>query len=331
MTIAVVLLDGMRSFDLAAVLEVFADDGRRGGVVDEVRLVSPRAGVVLEHGLTVSARPLADLAGAELVLVPGFADVARWLAAPDAREREVADALRAAHAAGAQLASLCTGAFLLARTGLLDGVAATTHWRHASLLAELHPAVRVDPHVLYTHDEGRRLWTSAGVAAGVDLCLALVADRHGSAAAADVARSMVLPAVRSGGQAQYVPARYGQHETRSGGLVALQDLVRRDLGRAWTLAELASAARTSPRSLQRRFGDLLGMSPSQWLVQERLTAARELLEGSVLGVEQVAQRVGFGSSDLFRKHFAAQLGVSPSRYREAFALRAAVGPRARRS
>ncbi len=322
MTIAVVLLDGMRSFDLAAVLEVFADDGRRGIAVEEVRLVSPREAVVLEHGLTVRTRPLAEMSGADLVLVPGLADVTAWLAAPDASEGEVADALRAAHASGAQLASLCTGAFLLARTGLLDGVAATTHWRYASLLAERHPAVRVNPDVLYTHDAGCRLWTSAGVTAGVDLCLALLADRRGSAVAAGVARSMVLPAVRGGGQAQYVPARHERHEAASGELESLRDAVRRDLARGWTLADLARAARTSPRSLQRRFSAFVGMSPSQWLVQERLTAARELLEGSRLGVEQIAHRVGFGSSDLFRKHFVAHLGVSPSRYRESFALRA---------
>ncbi len=321
MRVAIVLLDTMRSFDVAAALEVFADDRSSRGVPrDEVRCVSPRGTVVLEHGLTLAAQGLDRALDADLVLVPGFADIGAALASFEAPEvRSVLATLVAAHERGAQLASMCTGAFLLARSGLLDGMRTTTHWRYAGLLRDLHPRVLVDPDVLFTHDAGRRLWTSAGVTAGIDLCLAMLAEQHGTAAAATVARSMVLPAARGGGQAQYVPPRYRAEESSAGEIEQLRALVHRELDRAWTLEELARAVGRSPRSLQRRFARSVGTTPSQWLTGERVTAARELLEGTVLTVEQIAHRVGFGSADLMRKHFAARLGVAPTRYRQSFA------------
>jgi transcriptional regulator GlxA family with amidase domain len=195
---------------------------------------------------------------------------------------------------------------------------ATTHWRYCELLQRRHGRIRVDPTVLYTHDAERRLWTSAGVTAGIDLALAIVAAHHGASVAAEIARSMVLSAGRRGGQAQYVPVRYRAHEALGTVLDELREHVRQHLTRPWTLGELSALAHTSPRTLQRRFASRTGMSMSRWLIDERLTAARELLESTTLTIEQIAQRVGFASADLLRKHFAARFGTPPSRYREAF-------------
>lgn len=203
MRVAVLLLQGMRSFDVAVALEVFAGDRTARGVPhDDVVVVASQAEVVLEHGMRLPARPLSAVAGAELVLVPGSSDLPCLLDALDEPEGLAARrALLDAHAAGAILASMCTGAFVLAATDLLDGAEATTHWSACELLARRHPRLRVQPNVLHTRDNSGTLWTSAGVSAGVDLCLALHAEAHGAAAAATVARSMVLPAVRHGGHA----------------------------------------------------------------------------------------------------------------------------------
>lgn len=329
MKVAVLLMQGMRSFDVAAALEVFAADRTARGVPnDNVVVVASRAEVVLEHGMRLPARPLSAASGAELVLVPGSSNLPRLLDAFDEREGIAARrALLDAHAAGATLASMCTGAFMLAATGLLDGAEATTHWSACELLARRHPRLRVQLIVLHTCDDTGRLWTSAGASAGIDLCLALHARAHGAAAAATVARSMVLPAVRHGGQAQYVPARRRPQEQAGAELEDLREAVRAQIARPWSLAELAHAANVAPRTLQRRFAVETGTTPSRWVLTERLTAARELLETTHLSIEHVAHRAGFGSADLLRKHFAAELATSPTRYREAFTR--AVPPRAR--
>jgi len=321
MRVALLLLDGMRGFDVAAALEVFADHRTDRAVpADDVHRVGVSDHVELEHGLVLRTEALEVATRADLVIVPGFADVRSTLASLDPGTAAAAvGVLCSAHAAGAQVASLCTGAFLLARSGLLDGTVATTHWRYCDLLRAAHPRVRVDANVLYTHDDERRVWTSAGVTAGIDLCLAILAREHGAAAAAAVARSMVLPATRPGGQAQYVPLRHRRGETLGGEFEGLRTLVRQDLARPWTLADLARASHLAPRTLQRRFGTEAGVSPTRWLLEERVTAARELLEVSGLTVDQIAQRVGFGSADLLRKHFTARLSIPPTRYREAFA------------
>ena len=319
MEIAILVMAGMRSFDVAAALEVLADDrSDRQVPTNRVRLVSSAGQVPLDHGLRATTEPLAAAEGAELLVVPGFAELDAIL---DPAGHDLAGALecvRSVHERGGEVASLCSGAFLLAETGLLDGTEATTHWRYCELLQQRHPRVRVDPTVLYTHDPGRRVWTSAGVTAGIDLSLAIVAEHHGASAAAQITRSLVLPAGRRGGQAQYVPVRYRTQEALGTVLDELRDHVRRHLARPWTLSELAALAHASPRTLQRQFTARTGMSMSRWLIDERLTAARELLESTTLTVEQVAQRVGFSSADLLRKHFATRFGIPPSRYREAF-------------
>ncbi|MEP7763629.1 helix-turn-helix domain-containing protein [Sanguibacter sp. 25GB23B1] len=322
MRIAMLVLPGMRSFDVVAAMEVLADDRQDRGVPrNDVVVCSPAERVVLEHGLSLRADARTEgLVGADLVVVPGFQDVATlvrggWAAAGLS---ESVDALRAASASGSAVASLCTGAFLVAAAGLFDGARATTHWRFCALLQADHPAIRVEENVLYTHDPDRRVWSSAGVAAGIDLCLAVVAHEQGAAAAATIARSMVLPAARSGGQAQFVPPRSRDGEGFDAGLMVLTDRVRADLGRPWSLAEMASVVTVSPRTLQRTFRAALGCSPSQWLVETRVTAARELLESTPLSVVEVARRVGLSTDDGLRKHFQRRLGVSPSAYRGSF-------------
>jgi len=320
MEIHVLVLPGMRSFDVASALEVFADDrSDRGVPTNTVRLVSPLREVTLEHGFRVTAAPLDHTGDAPLLIIPGFADVETAFEPPVRQDIAVAvDHIREVHQRGGQLASLCTGAFLLAETGVLDGTVATTHWRYCERLQLRHSRVRVDPNVIHTHDESRRVWTSAGVTAGIDLCLAVVTAQQGASAASEIARSMVLPAARRGGQSQYVPVRYRAQEVLGTGLEELREQVRHNLSRPWSVGDLAVLARTSPRTLQRQFAAQTGTSVSRWLIDERLTAARELLESTTLAVEQVAARVGFTSADLFRKHFATRFGTSPSRYREAF-------------
>lgn len=350
MKVRVVLLPGMRGFDVCAALEVFGGDRRDRGVpLNDVAAVSPSPEPELEGGLRIRALPLQEADGSDLLVIPGFADplgavdpdvvravsggggVASSAAREDAARPGAArsgvvrdDVVRAAalvlrlHSSGTHIASLCTGAFLLAATGLLDGADATTHWRFCDELQRRHKRVRVDPKVLYTHDAARRLWTSAGVAAGIDACLAILAQECGSAAAAAVARSMVLPAVRPGGQAQFIPPLRGETEGRASEGEELRAAILRDLAAPWTAQTMADCAHASPRTLHRRFLAETGMPPIRWLISRRVAAAQELLETTALGVEQIASRVGFGGAVSMRKHFVASVGVPPIEYRRAF-------------
>jgi transcriptional regulator GlxA family with amidase domain len=255
------------------------------------------------------ARGLDALAEADTILVPGFDPVA-W--PPPAA---ALDALRAAHARGARVGSICTGAFALAEAGLLDGRRATTHWRHAARLAELYPAVEVDPGVLYV-DDGDVL-SSAGVASGIDLCLHLVRRDHGAAAANAVARQMVVPPHRSGGQAQFVERPVPEHD--DGGLEATRAWALERLERPLTVAQLARHACCSERTFARRFRAETGTTPLRWLHTQRVEHARRLLEGSDLPVEVVARRCGFGSGAVLRQHFQRATAATPTAYRRAFA------------
>ena len=295
------------AFDLAIPAQVFGREPERYAWA----LCAPVAGPVpSETGFDVVApHGLEALAGADTVIVPGIGDHA-WPLPHDAL-----DALRAAADRGARIASICTGAFVLAAAGLLDGRRATTHWRYAERLARAFPRVTVEPDVLYV-DEGDIL-TSAGVAAGIDLCLHLVRRDHGAEAANAVARRMCVAAHRDGGQAQF--AEHPLPPAEGDGLAATRAWMDARLGEPLTVADMARHAGYSPRSFARRFRAETGTTPLQWLIARRVRAAQRLLEASALSVEEVGARCGFGGAIGLRQHFGRVVGTSPTAYRRAFA------------
>jgi len=309
-TVAVLALDQVIPFDLSTPIEVFSrarlPDGRPGY---QVRVCAE--GEEVDAGtFTLRARwGLDGLRDADTVIVPGVSDPTAPL--PPA----VRDALRAAAADGTRIASICSGTFPLAATGLLDGLRVTTHWLAAGLLAATHPELEVDPDVLYV-DNGRIL-TSAGAAAGMDLCLHMIRRDYGSAVAADAARLSVMPLEREGGQAQFIA--YDHAPTPQGSaLEALLDWLRDNLGRELTLADIAAQAGTSTRTLIRRFREQTGSTPLQWLHRARVRQAQHLLETTEHSVERIGAQVGFGSPTAFRDRFKRTTGVSPQAYRRTF-------------
>jgi transcriptional regulator GlxA family with amidase domain len=273
--------------------------------------------VALPHGLVLTGGgSLADVAAADTVIVPAWADP---VADPPG---DLLDALREAHRRGARIASICSGAFVLAAAGLLDGRRATTHWRHAEALAARYPQVQVDAGVLYTEDGN--VLTSAGTAAGIDLCLHLVRADHGARAAAEVARRLVVPPHRDGGQAQYIRSPMPAPGASDADAISrVMAWALEHLDRPLTVAELARQAAMSPRTFARAFSATAGTTPMQWLTRRRIAAAQELLETTDLPVERIAARVGFGSAVTLRARFAQVAGLPPSRYRRAFAGRVA--------
>jgi transcriptional regulator GlxA family with amidase domain len=303
-TVALVLHDDARIFDYAVVAEVFDREPftlRRYGAAG--RPVRMRGQVTIRPDAGLAALP-----GADLVIVPGTD-------APDAPvPPALARALRAAHAAGRPIAALCAGAFTLAGSGLLDGRRATTHWALTDRLAARYPAVTVVNGPLWIEDGP--LWTSAGTAAGIDLCLHLIRRAHGAALAARVARAMVTPPHRDGGQLQYVPRAVPPEPAALGEVLAW---ARAHLDRPLTVAALARRAHQSPRTFARRFADATGTTPLRWLHHQRVQLAQELLEGTGLPVEQVARRTGFGTTAVLRRHFGRALGTTPTAYRRRFA------------
>jgi transcriptional regulator GlxA family with amidase domain len=224
--------------------------------------------------------------------------------------------LRRAHRRGARLASLCSGAFILAAAGLLDGQRATTHWMYARQLAAMYPAVDVDPGVLYVGSDG--VWTSAGTAAAIDLCLHFVRIDHGAEVANVVARRMVVPAHRDGGQAQYVEAPVPAAGGFDDPLGHTLDWAVNHLDEDLTVERLAHRATMSPRTFARRFKAATGTTPLQWVLTQRIVLAQRLLEGTDVPVEVVARQAGFGSAATLRLHFARNVGTAPLAYRHHF-------------
>lgn len=306
--IAVVALHGVVAFDLATPCEIFSRvrtaeqaDGYRLRVCGEARDVKAGA-----FDLRVQW-DLSHIAGADTVIVPGINNPLMPIA------DEVLDALRAAAKDGARIASICSGAFVLAAAGLLDGLRATTHWLAAAELAQRYPAIKVDANVLFI-DNGQML-TSAGAAAGLDLCLHMVRRDYGAEVAAQAARLAVMPLERDGGQAQFIV-----HETPASA-ASLQGLLlwlEQHLDQPLTLAAIAAQAATSSRTLSRRFIAQVGVTPMQWLHAARLRRAQRLLESSRLSIEQIAAASGFASTSTLRECFQKNLSTSPNRYRRAF-------------
>lgn len=311
--VAVLAYDGLCAFEFGVAYEVFGlDRPEMGAGWYRYRLASAESGRLrVAGGLMVQADGgFALLDEADLIIVPGW----RHPDAPVAPE--LVDALRAAHARGARLASLCSGVFVLAATGLLDGKRATTHWRYADQLARRYPGIEVEPDVLYV-DNGSIL-TAAGSAAGIDMCLHIVRRDFGAKAANRVARRLVVPPHRDGGQAQFierpVPAAF---ETARLGRVL--DRMRQNIAMQHPLPELARDAGMSLRTFQRRFEEMTGLSPGRWIIRERLALARDMLEEpGEHKLEQVAELCGFRSAAVMRHHFRQAFGAPPARYRQNF-------------
>jgi AraC family transcriptional activator FtrA len=316
-TVAVYAFDGMSPFELGCVVEVFG-------------LPRPELGVPW-YELKVcaeSAKPLRAVGGFTMATEYGLDDFAKAdtvivTAVPDVRGEvptALISALRQAHERGARVVSICSGAFALAAAGLLDGRKATTHWRYADLLAERFPDIHVDPDVLYVDDHDGSILTSAGSAAGLDLCLHIVRRDHGPSVANSVARRLVLPPHREGGQAQFIEAavRPVPNDGDADGIARSLEWALKHLASPIAIADLARTARMSQRSYLRHFARATGTSPLRWLVAQRIAAAKPLLESTDAPVEEVGAAVGFADAATFRHHFARAVGTSPSAYRRTF-------------
>jgi len=306
--------DTAAAFELGIVCQVFGLDRSDDGlpVFDFAVCGAVPGPVPTTSGFNLQvSHGLDRVAAADLVTIPAWPDLDAPL--PDG----VAEALRAAFDRGAILLSVCSGAFALAAAGLLDGRRATTHWQFADRLARRYPRIAVNRDVLYV-DDGQ-LISSAGAAAGIDTCLHLIRREYGAATANALARRMVVPAHRAGGQAQYVemPVPPSDH---ADDLSELIDWVRAHLDAPLTVELLAGRAHMSARTFARRFKAATGTTPHRWLLDQRLQRAEELLEGTNLTVDVVASRAGFGSGDTLRHHFSARRGVGPAEHRRAFSV-----------
>ncbi|MBX9921803.1 MAG: helix-turn-helix domain-containing protein [Mycolicibacterium frederiksbergense] len=308
--VVVLVLEGALPLDVGIPAEVFHPET---GFGYEVSVCGVAAGTVPSHGSFGYAVPrgLDALADADTIIVPGYAPAGRPIPV------QVCDALRSAASRGARIASICYGAFALAEAGLLDGLRATTHWDAADTLAARYPQIAVEPNVLYI-DQGSIL-TSAGAAAGLDLCLHIVRCDLGVSAANEIARGLVTAPYRTGGQAQYLPKT---SSTADGDILAeTREWAMARLDQPLTIAGLAAHARMSPRTFLRRFAEETGSTPLQWILRARVDTARELLESSKLSVDRIAEQVGLGTGSNLRLHFRRLLDVSPSEYRATFAGR----------
>jgi AraC family transcriptional activator FtrA len=308
-TVVTMVFDGVQPFELGVACEAFGTDRSEQGLPRyDFRVASQDAQpirVAAGFSLTAEHR-FEDALDADLVIVPA----SQGGQIPEA----ACKVLRSAHSGGAGVMSLCSGAFGLGQAGLLAGRHCTTHWRYAAELARRFPTAVVDPNVLYVCDD--RVYTSAGTAAGLDLCLHLMRLEHGAEVANAVARRMVIPPHRDGGQAQYIELPVP--ENAGDGLSALMDALMNDLAAGHTVSSMASRVNMSPRTFARRFQESTGTTPHSWLLRQRVEFARRMLEASTVPIELVAERAGFGTSALLRHHFLKQTGVAPTAYRRSF-------------
>ena len=310
--VAAVVLDDFPVFEIGVICEVFGVDRTADGlpgydfavVGAEPGPLRSRAGFALQPTFGLDR-----LEEADLVAVSAVAD-RRLGELPG----PLLDALWRAADRGARVLSVCTGAVALGAAGLLDGRRCTTHWRHAAELARRHPAARVDPSVLYVDEDP--VITSAGSAAGIDACLYLVRREQGSRVANGIARRMVVPPHRDGGQAQYIARPAGR--PADGDLAGLLQWMQANLAQPLTVAQLAGRACMSPRTFARRFADVTGTTPQRWLTGQRILLAQELLEETGETVDAIAEQTGFGTAMLLRHHFRAWRGTTPSAYRAVF-------------
>ncbi|GII04117.1 GlxA family transcriptional regulator [Planobispora takensis] len=314
--VGVLAMNGVVAFDMTVPAQVFGSStGDRYQPLYETRVCTVGGAVRTSEPFGAmrleTAWDLDDFAAADTLVLPGHWN---FLQEPPG---DVLEAVRAAAGRGARIASICAGAFLLAATGLLDGRRATTHWTYAAELARRHPAVEVDASVLFT-DNGDLL-TSAGVAAGIDLCLHLVRRDHGSAVAAETARRIVMSPQRDGGQAQFI--RHADPRDPGTALQPVLTWMESNLHRPLSLGDIARHACLSVRTLTRRFRAQIGTTPLQWLLNARIRRAQHLLESTDLPIGRIAEAVGMGSPATLRAHFARAVGTSPQTYRATFRAR----------
>lgn len=319
-SVALIALDQTGPFELGLVAEIFGiDRSARGTGIPrfDFRMVTSVPGPVrTSAGYSIQVEDGLDAAAdADLVIMAPYG---RWPDGPDRVPEPVLETLRDAHQRSAWVMSVCTGAFALAEAGILDGRKAATHWRNSALLARLYPAVAVNEDVLYVQDGN--VITSAGTAAGVDACLHLLRQELGAKAAAAVARDMVVPPHRDGGQAQYIdrPVSVRSADTLEDVLV----WVAANLDQEHSVSALAARAHMSERTFARRFKAETGTTPGAWINAQRVLKAQELLEDTGMTIDEVSRAVGFGQAVLLRHHFNRAVGISPAAYRRVFRGRA---------
>ncbi|WP_326544956.1 helix-turn-helix domain-containing protein [Mycolicibacterium sp. ND9-15] len=310
-SVSTLVLDGLAMFEFGVICEVFGVDRSGDGVPNfDFKVCGPAPGEPLRTSVGATLAPghgLADLIGADLVAIPAIGGT-EYLPAALAAVRAAADS-------GSTILTVCSGAFVAGAAGLLDGRPCTTHWMHADELARKYPTAKVDRDVLFV-DDGN-LITSAGTAAGIDACLHLVRRELGSEVTNKIARRMVVPPQRDGGQRQYIdqpiPVRCSQ------GFAPHLEWILGNLEKPHTVAALAARAHMSMRTFARRFVEETGRTPIQWVTDQRVLYARTLLEETDLDVDRIAERSGFGTATLLRHHFRRIIGVTPSDYRRRFA------------
>src|SRR5689334_19641413 len=314
-SVAVIALPDVAVFELGVLCELFGYDRSEDGLpAYDFALCTPDGGPVRTHaGFTITpSHDLGPVEHADLVAIGPY-DIEQE---PPA---EVLAALRRAYDRGAWVMSVCTGAFALGAAGLLDGRRCTTHWRHTDELIARFPAAKVDPDVLYVVDDN--VLTSAGTAAGIDAGLHLVRAEHGSVVATQLARRMVVPPHRDGGQAQFIETPVAPYECET--LQPVLEHVLESLDQPHTVETMAERAHMAPRTFARKFRAETGATPHDWLIGQRMLLARRLLEDSDLGVDTIAARTGFGSAATLRHHFTHRLSTTPQAYRSTFKIRAA--------
>jgi transcriptional regulator GlxA family with amidase domain len=312
--VVLLAIPGVAPFEFGVVCEVFGiNRSDTGGPTFDFTIATADPGpvrtslgfdMIIENGLDAAAH-------ADLIAVP-----AHKLEHIDERFLEV---IRAAEARGAWVLSVCSGAFALAQAGILEGRRATTHWMHTDRLAAMYPGTTVDPDVLFVED--RKVVTSAGTAAGIDAALHIVRKEHGAAATNVIARRMVVPPQRDGGQSQYIDSPIAECKSDSFAIVA--DWMMENLAEDLTVDQLARKALMSSRTFARRFRADMGTTPAAWLNRQRIIRAQLLLEGTDYSLEQIAQDTGFGTAAVMRHHFVKVLQTSPQAYRRAFGMREA--------
>ena len=308
--ICVLAYDGLCTFEYSLAVEIFALSRPEHENWYDFGVVAVDEGPIRGLGnITVEAdTDLSGLLEADLIIIPG------WRGADEQIPQALRDTLIEAHKNGTRIASICSGVFVLAQCGLLDGADATTHWRYVDKLRDMYPLIKINPDVLYV-DNGLIL-TSAGSAAGFDLCLHIVRQDYGTAAANAVARRLVVPAHRDGGQSQFIsrplPLAY------QGNIAPLLDKIRESLDEDWEIERMANEAHTSARTLQRRFKNATGKSPHTWLTMERVELAKDLLETTHLNIQQIADVTGLKTPETFRHHFKRITGASPTKFRSKF-------------